>query len=56
MIWLAFGIGVFVGTFAGILIAGLCQAAAESNKYDESLQCHYCNYDALEHPVLAEET
>lgn len=29
MIWIAFGVGLFVGTFVGFLVAGLCQMARE---------------------------
>lgn len=28
MIWIAFGVGLFIGTFVGIFTMGLCQMAS----------------------------
>lgn len=32
MIWVAFGVGLFLGTIAGVLIVGFCRMAAQSHE------------------------
>lgn len=41
MVWVAFGVGLFLGTFAGILVVGFCNMARKANPelYDEEYPC-----------------
>lgn len=39
---LIFLAGVFVGTFCGILILGLCAASADADKWSERAMPHVC--------------
>lgn len=34
MIWIAFGVGLFVGTFVGVFAICLCQMIARRNEYE----------------------
>ena len=46
MTYLIFLLGVFVGTFCGILILGLCAAAADADKWSErrhDIVCPSCD-------------
>ena len=38
MIWIAFGVGLFIGTFVGIFTMGLCQMVSKSGGYYKYLE------------------
>lgn len=44
MVWVAFGVGLFLGCFAGMLAVGFCQAAAKFDRdMEKSLAGKECN-------------
>jgi hypothetical protein len=53
MPWIIFGLGVLVGTGAGVVIVALCQMAS-SDRHRRNFDCQSeCRYDALQSPLLA---
>ena len=51
MIWVAFGVGLFVGTFLGILTIGLCQMGARTWRTEEFSFRSHCQNNTFPHPV-----
>ena len=54
MIWISFGVGLFVGTFVGIFTMALCQMASKSEEFRSSRFEDYCRPDALAHSTFAD--
>jgi len=54
MLWIAFGTGLFLGTFAGILVLGFCRMAAELDEHQEICLEKSSQCDVWEQPVLAD--
>jgi hypothetical protein len=53
MPWIIFGLGVLVGTGAGVLIVALCQMASSDRHRRDLERQPRCHYDALQAPLLA---
>jgi uncharacterized membrane-anchored protein YhcB (DUF1043 family) len=54
MIWIAFGVGLFVGTFVGIFTMGLCQMASRSRGAKDLSLEDYCRPEILHQPSFAD--
>ena len=54
MIWIAFGVGLFVGTFVGIFAIGLCQMASRSGGFKGIRFEDYCRPEPIAQPTFAE--
>lgn len=51
MAWIAFTIGLFIGSFVGILAIGLCQMAAKNERAEEA-ECGENPYRPLKETSL----
>jgi hypothetical protein len=54
MIWISFGVGLFVGTFVGIFTMALCQMASRSGGFKSLRFEDYCQPDGLARPTFAD--
>jgi hypothetical protein len=55
MSWIIFGMGVFVGTFMGVVVVALCQMAASARYRSISNRRTEYPYDSLHSPMLAKD-
>jgi len=55
MLWIVFGVGVMVGTFTGVVVIALCQAASNArHRMPPNRRSRY-PYAPLRSPMLAED-
>ena len=55
MLWIVFGVGVMVGTFTGVVVIALCQAASNTrHRMPPNRRSRY-PYAPLRSPMLAED-
>jgi hypothetical protein len=54
MIWISFGVGLFVGAFVGVFTMALCQMASRSGGFKSLRFEDYCQPDGLARPTFAD--